>query len=122
MNLEQPIDGYVEQFIGKADSPEWEKAKKEFQLEYYVVKKLGDIPVNEAFTLWMENHDHWKDIWKKTLLQAAELKVNMLTPLPTKYEVPRKSNSKIDYIQMNELLHHCAHVGGYFNTHDLRQL
>ncbi|KAL8480516.1 hypothetical protein ACS0TY_027161 [Phlomoides rotata] len=51
---ERPLDVFVEEFIEKADLQEWNKAKKDFQLEYYVVKKL------ETFQLTKHLPSGWK--------------------------------------------------------------
>ncbi|KAL8534826.1 hypothetical protein ACS0TY_010743 [Phlomoides rotata] len=50
------------------------------------------------------------------------MKVNILAPLPAKYVAPRKSNDKIDFLKINNLLHYCAEVGGCFNTIVLKRL
>ncbi|KAL8484138.1 hypothetical protein ACS0TY_026727 [Phlomoides rotata] len=56
-----PTESYVEE----KDSGTWENAKKQFQLEYYIIQRLGSIPVDEAFEIWMESHEFYSVLWKK---------------------------------------------------------
>ncbi|KAL8463919.1 hypothetical protein ACS0TY_033746 [Phlomoides rotata] len=56
-----PAEPYVEE----RDSGTWENAKKQFQLEYYIIQRLGSIPVDEAFAIWMESHEFYSKLWKK---------------------------------------------------------
>ncbi|KAL8556342.1 hypothetical protein ACS0TY_003961 [Phlomoides rotata] len=70
----------------------------------------------------MENHEHYKDLWRIIQARAVEMKMNIRGPLPAKYEAPRKANGDLDHLQMNDMLHHCASVGSCFNPADVKRL
>ncbi|KAL8477276.1 hypothetical protein ACS0TY_029533 [Phlomoides rotata] len=63
----------TESYIEERDSGTWENAKKQFQLEYYIIQRLGSIPVDEAFAIWMESHEFYSVLWKKRLLAIGTL-------------------------------------------------
>ncbi|KAL8531461.1 hypothetical protein ACS0TY_008163 [Phlomoides rotata] len=86
-------------------------AKKDFQFEYYVVKKMGDIPANEAFTVWMENHPKWNLLRKKLIVQVDDSNIDILPPKPVEYVAPRKSNYNTeDLVALKTLLYDAFNI------------
>ncbi|KAL8477604.1 hypothetical protein ACS0TY_029777 [Phlomoides rotata] len=70
----------------------------------------------------MENHEYYKDLWKRVLVRAAELNSDILASSPAKYIAPRKTNGTLDYLQINNLLYLCAGIGGCSDVEDLKRL
>ncbi|KAL8519867.1 hypothetical protein ACS0TY_010707 [Phlomoides rotata] len=72
---------------------------------------MTGVQADEAFALWMESHKYYSELWKRILVKAANMELDILAPKPAKYIAPRKSSGALDNLQINKLLHHLAKLG-----------